>query len=330
MKTIAIAAGGYSSEYVISVQSAAQVYNAIDKQKFKPFIVEITRNDWFVKLTENDITSVDKNDFSVIINDEKIKFDCVFIAIHGTPGEDGKLQSYFEMLNIPYTSCNSFTSLLTFNKYATKIYLEKAGILSANAVLVRGMQKVNANPMVKHLGLPAFVKPNNAGSSFGVTKVKLEEQLQKAVEDALKEDKEVIVEEFIEGTEVTCGIAKLNNREIVLPLTEIVSKKEFFDYEAKYTPGMSDEITPARIDEALTWQIQHLSSRIYDLLDCKGLVRVDFIIKKGEPYFLEINTVPGMSKNSIVPKMIRISGMTETEVYGMLIEETLNNADFQK
>jgi D-alanine-D-alanine ligase len=322
MKTIAIVAGGYSSEYVISVQSAAQVFDALNKQKYLPYVVEIQQFKWFVKIPGEEV-DIDKNDFSFTTKGGKVTFDCVFIAIHGTPGEDGKLQSYFEMLNIPYTSCNSFTSLLTFNKYATKIYLEKAGILSANAVLVRYKQKVNAHPMVKHLGLPAFVKPNNAGSSFGVTKVKLEEHLQKAVEDALKEDHEVIVEEFIEGTEVTCGIAKLSDQELILPLTEIVSKKEFFDYEAKYTPGMSDEITPARIDDKLTKQIQQLSSKIYDVLDCKGLVRVDFIIRKGDPYFLEINTVPGMSKNSIVPKMIRTAEKTEGEVYGMLIEDAL-------
>ncbi len=324
MKTIAIVAGGYSSEYVISVQSAAQVFEALNKQQYKPYIVEIKQAKWDVKISGED-HSIDKNDFSFTINGEKVTFDCVFIAIHGTPGEDGKLQSYFEMLNIPYTSCNSFTSLLTFNKYATKIYLEKAGVLSANAVLVRYKQKVNAQPMVRHLGLPAFVKPNNAGSSFGVTKVKKEEQLQQAVEDALKEDHEVIVEEFIEGTEVTCAIAKFRDNELILPLTEIVSKKEFFDYEAKYTPGMSDEITPARIDDALTKLIQQLSSKIYDVLDCKGLVRVDFIIRQGEPYFLEINTVPGMSKNSIVPKMIRTAEKKEGEVYGMLIEDAVKN-----
>lgn len=326
MKTIAIVAGGYSSEYVISMQSAAQVLEALDKKKYRPFIVEISKDKWVVNVAEGETVPVDRNDFSFVLGSTRVSFNCVFVAIHGTPGEDGKLQSYFEMLNIPYTSCNSFTSLLTFNKYATKIYLEKAGILSANAVLVHYKQKMNAHPMVRHLGLPAFVKPNNAGSSFGVTKVKLEEQLQMAVEGALKEDHEVIVEEFIEGTEVTCGIAKLEDQELVLPLTEIVSKKEFFDYEAKYTPGMSDEITPARVDEKLTKQIQQLSSVIYDVLDCKGLVRVDFIIRKGEPYFLEINTVPGMSKNSIVPKMIRAAGKTEGEVYGMLIEDAINRA----
>ena len=324
MKTIAIVAGGYSSEYVISMQSAAQVFEALDKQKYEPYIVEIQQTKWFVNISGKEV-GIDRNDFSFSKGSNKITFDCVFMAIHGTPGEDGKLQSYFEMLKIPYTSCSSFTSLLTFNKYATKIYLEKAGILSANAVLVRYKQKVNAHPMVKHLGLPAFVKPNNAGSSFGVTKVKLGEQLQKAVEDALIEDHEVIVEEFIEGTEVTCGIAKLKDKELNFPLTEIVSKKEFFDYEAKYTPGMSDEITPARIDSKLTKQVQQLSSKIYDVLDCKGLVRVDFIIRKGEPYFLEINTVPGMSKNSIFPKMIRTAEKTEGEVYGMLIEDAVNS-----
>ena len=289
----------------------------------QPFF-EISKKGWFVS-EDGNIFNIDKNDFSFNKEGKKVTFDAVFFAIHGTPGEDGKLQSYFEILGIPFTSCNSFTSQLTFNKYVCKVYLEKFGVVMAKDVMIRK----NSNPDLKNVinttGLPCFVKANNSGSSFGVTKVKEFQELEKAIELAFKEDFEVLVEEFIEGTEVTCGVFKSRNKELILPLTEIVSKKEFFDYEAKYTPGMSDEITPARISEHLTKQCQNEASRIYDILNCKGLVRVDFILKNNKFYFLEINTVPGMSENSLVPQQIREAGYTTSEIYGMLLDEAINN-----
>lgn len=321
---IAIVAGGYSPEYDISVNSAKQVYNAISKTIYTPYIVEISKKGWFINHGE-EILDIDKNDFSFIKDDTKITFDAVFFAIHGTPGEDGKLQSYFEMLGIPFTSCNSFVSQLTFNKFVCKLYLEKFGVVMARDFMIRRNDKTNLKGNIDVTGLPCFVKANNSGSSFGVTKVKEFQELEKAINSVFKEDSEVLIEEFIEGTEVTCAVFKSQNKELILPLTEIVSKKEFFDYEAKYTPGMSDEITPARLSEELTKQCQNEASRIYDILNCKGLVRVDFILKGNKFYFLEINTVPGMSENSIVPKQIREAGYTTPEIYGMLIDDAIKN-----
>jgi D-alanine-D-alanine ligase len=321
---VAIVAGGYSSEYVISVKSAQQVYDSLLKTQYIPYVVEISKEGWFVNADGNKI-NIDKNDFSFTKEGTKITFDAVFFAIHGTPGEDGKLQSYFEMLEIPFTTCNSFTSQLTFNKYVCKVFLEKFGITMANDVIIKKSDSIELKEIIDTTGLPCFVKANNSGSSFGVTKVKEADELDKALETAFEEDSEVLIEEFIEGTEVTCGVFKSENKELILPLTEIVSKKEFFDYEAKYTPGMSDEITPARLSGELTKRCQDEASRIYDILNCSGLVRVDFILKDNKFYFLEINTVPGMSENSLVPQQIRAAGYTTSEVYGMLIDDAINN-----
>lgn len=322
MRTIAIVAGGDSSEYVISVKSAAQVSKEIEKTGYKSHVVQIKGQDWKVE-EEGKTFSIDKNDFSFSKDGKKVKFDCVLILIHGTPGEDGKLQSYFELLGIPYTSCGILASALTFNKHACKIFLDSFGVLSAKAVIIKN-DKWNADDIIKKVGLPCFVKPNESGSSFGVTKVTEKAQLDKAIKDAIKESSQVIIEEFIKGTEVTCGVLKTSSKEILFPITEVVSKKEFFDYQAKYTDGFSEEITPARIPEEIASKIQSISSNIYDVLDCKGIVRIDYIIKDDQPYFLEVNTVPGMSENSIIPKQIRELGMTIPEVYEMIIEDLLN------
>ncbi len=321
---IAIVAGGYSPEYDVSVNSAQQVYKALSETKYKPYVVEISKKGWFVSDGEKTY-DIDKNDFSFNKDGEKITFKAVFFSIHGTPGEDGKLQSYFEILGIPFTSCGSFTSQLTFNKYACKVFLEKSGVVVARDKMIRKNDTVDLEEIIALTGLPCFVKANNSGSSFGVAKVYEFHELNNAIESAFEGDSEVLMEEFIKGTEVTCGVFKSKGKELILPLTEIVSKKEFFDYEAKYTPGMSDEITPARISPELTDQCQNEASRIYDILNCKGLVRVDFILKDNKFYFLEINTVPGMSENSLVPKQIREAGYSTTEIYTMIIDELLKN-----
>lgn len=321
MKTIAIVAGGDSSEYVISVKSAAQVSKEIEKTGYKSHVVQIKGQDW--KVEESGKTyQIDKNDFSFTKEGKKVKFDCVLILIHGTPGEDGKLQSYFELIGLPYTSCGILASALTFNKYACKVFLDAFGIKSAKAVIVKD-EKWNADEIISKVGLPCFVKPNESGSSFGVTKVTEKGQLEMAIKEAVKESSQVIIEEFIKGTEVTCGVLKTSSKEILFPITEVVSKKEFFDYQAKYTDGFSEEITPARIPVGIASQVQSISSSIYDALDCKGIVRIDYIIKDNQPYFLEVNTVPGMSENSIIPKQIRTLGITIPEVYKLIIEDLL-------
>lgn len=321
-KNIAIVCGGYSKEEVVSLKSAGQIAQVIDTEKFNAYTVLITRDSWVVKL-DNTQVDIDKNDFSFLGGNKKVKFDAVLMAIHGAPGEDGKLQSYFEMLNIPLTTCNAFVSALTFNKYATKLYLKDAGVKMADSVFLRKKDAVDAGAIVEKLGLPMFVKPNNAGSSFGVNKVKKTGELMPAIEKAFIEDHEVLIEPFIGGGEFTCGVFKSKHENIVFPVTEIVSKTEFFDYEAKYE-GMADEITPARLSAEKTARIQKKASEIYDLLNCNGIVRVDFLMEGNDFYFMEINTVPGMSQESIVPQQVRAHGMEVKEFYTKLIEDALD------
>jgi len=325
MKTIAVVCGGYSKEEVISLKSAEQISETIDAKEYNVFKVLITKLEWVVVKNEEQIP-IDKNDFSFMDGTNHIVFDAVFMAIHGSPGEDGKLQSYFEMLNIPVTTCNSFISALTFNKYATKTFLKDFGILTAKAKLVRAGHGVNSSEIVTDLGLPIFVKPNNGGSSFGVTKVKVESELMVAIEKAFEEDSEVIIEEFIEGKEFTCGVFVSANEQIVLPITEIVSKTEFFDFEAKYN-GFSDEITPARLTSEETLECQELSYNIYKLLNCNGVVRIDYLFKDERFYFMEVNTVPGMSKESIIPQQIRAAQYSVSEFYGKLIADAIERSN---
>ena len=321
MKNIAIVAGGDSSEWVISVQSAAQVAKEIERSEYKGYVVQIRGKQWQVLQNNEAIANIDKNDFSFSMNGIKTVFDCALIAIHGTPGEDGKLQSYFELIGLPYTTCGVLASALTFNKHACKLFLKEYNILSAKAVLVKQGKAWDAQSIAKELGMPCFVKPNESGSSFGVTKVIDVEGLSDAVKLALTEGQEVIIEQFIQGTEVTCGIFKTKAKQLIFPITEIVSKKDFFDYEAKYTLGMSEEITPARISAEMATLISETTSKIYDALNCRGIVRTDYIISDNRLFFLEVNTVPGMSPNSIVPKQINEMGLTLAEVYKWIIED---------
>ena len=320
---VAIVTGGDSSEYQISVNSARQVYKHLDKERFNPFIVLIRGKEWMLQMDEREGIVIDKNDFNCTVDGITLKFDVIFIAIHGTPGEDGKLQSYFDMMGIPYTGSGSFTSTLTFNKYACKLYLEKFGIPTARSILIKSdenwMEKIGKENVI----YPCFTKPNNSGSSFGVSRVVKPEELPSAISKALQEDDEIIIEEFIDGTEVTCGVLKTAGNEYVFPVTEIISKKDFFDFEAKYNPEMADEITPARITETSTGEIQDLSSQIYSILNCRGVVRIDYILSEGKPYFLEINSVPGMSAESILPKQAEEYGIKLKELLSMIIEDAL-------
>ncbi len=323
-KNIAIVAGGNSGEYEISIQSGSVVKKNLDTGLYNPYIIVIKGSDWYYLDKDCKRFDVDKNDFSIIIQGEKIIFDCVFIAIHGTPGEDGKLQGYFDLLNIPYTSCDQTTSALTFNKSFCNRIVNSLGVNTAKSILLYKNQKYKRDRIVDEIKLPCFVKPNNGGSSVGITKVDKMEDLHNAIKTAFKEDDEVIVEEFIDGTEITCGIIKSKGKMYVLPITEIVSKKEFFDYDAKYTPGIADEITPARISEKTEKECKTTSVYLYENLNCSGLVRFDYILHDEMLYFLEVNTVPGLTEDSIVPQQAKDMGITITKLFTMAIEDAID------
>ena len=324
-KIIAIVAGGDSSEYVISVKSGANVLKAINRDIFSPWLVMIKGEEWVVLDGEDQIATIDKSDFSFTLSGEKHKFDYAYIIIHGTPGEDGLLQGYFEMLKIPYSSCDVQSSALTFNKFFCNNYLKSFGIPMANSVRLMAGEKYSSAQIVESLGLPLFVKPSAGGSSFGVTKVKNGEDLVEAVNKALDESPEVIIEQFIDGKEFTCGVVKIGARKLVFPVTEVIPKNEFFDYEAKYIPGMADEITPARISEELTLKVQTISAQIYDLCNCSGIVRIDYILQ-GETFnFLEVNTIPGMTETSFIPQQINAMGLNLTDLLTDIINEGLNS-----
>ena len=320
MRTIAVVAGGDSSEYEVSVRSAREVSKVLSS-RYIVYIIMIRGTNWYWEDGKGRYHKVDKNDFILITDDYRIRFDAVFIAIHGTPGENGLLQGYFDMMKIPYTSCDSFCSALTFNKQACKLYLKEYGIPMAEAILLRKKEKPDTKEIIHKTGFPCFVKPNDSGSSFGVSMVQKKEDLLPAIEKAFKESDEVMIESFMKGREVACGVVKTMSRSLILPVTEIISSNEFFDYEAKYTPGKSDEITPANIPLKIKEDVQRLSSEIYDLLGCKGIVRVDFILIGEQPYFLEINTVPGMTEESLIPKQAQAAGIPLTELYSMVIED---------
>ncbi|MDR0421286.1 MAG: D-alanine--D-alanine ligase [Prevotellaceae bacterium] len=322
MKNIAIIAGGNSSEHEISLKSANRIMSAIDIQKFNPFLVVIKDSKWVVRQEHLPEIPVDKNDFSFINNGIKITFDCAYITIHGTPGEDGKLQGYFDMIQLPYSTCDVLTAALSFNKFACKSYLATAGICMPKAIQVLEDEKIDADDIIRNLGLPVFVKPNEGGSSFGINKVKSVDDLQKAVDEAFKEDKSVIIEEFIEGRELTCGMIKTSDRKLLFPITEIISQNEFFDYDAKYN-GQATEITPANISEEAAHLVHDVSSLIYDKMRCKGLVRIDYIYSRGKLYFIEINIAPGMTAQSLVPQQINTMDETLTDIITMQIEDLL-------
>ncbi len=322
-KNIALVTGGDSGESVISLQSAKIIKENIDKEKFNVYTILMQGANWKLMADDDNESDVDKNDFTIFKNDEKVKFDAVFIAIHGTPGEDGKLQGYFDVMGIPYTFSGVAASSITFNKYFCQSLAKDHGAIIANSALVRKGEKYDLNEIVRITGLPCFVKPNNGGSSIGMTKVKQMDDLDEAIKVALKEDTEALVEEFIEGTEVTCGILQKKTELIALPLTEIVSKHEFFDYSSKYNPLLADEIIPARVPEEIHKKCKELSLSLFRTLSCKGVARFDYIVKNNVPYFLEVNTIPGLSAASIVPKQANAMGISLKELFSVLIENVI-------
>lgn len=323
-KNIAVLAGGNSSEYFISLKSAETIANEIDKERYNVYTVQIKGNEWTLINNLNCGLIIHKNDFSFTDRGQKEKFDLVISAIHGTPSEDGLLQGYFNLIGMPYIGSGVLASSLTFSKFYCNTFLNNFDIVNiAKSALLRKGTKYNANEIIEELGLPCFVKPNAGGSSFGISKVKKKEDLDAAIEIAFKESDEVIIEEYVEGDEIQCGLFKTKDSEYKLPLVEIISKTEFFDYKAKYDPNFSEEIIPARISDELTEKCQNITSELYDALNCKGIVRMDFILKDGEFWFLEANTIPGMTNESLVPQMIEKAGMTIKEVMNLLIYDVL-------
>ena len=322
-KNIAIVAGGDSSEVVVSLKSAAGLYSFMDKERYNLFIVTIVGQIWQVELSEAEKPAIDKNDFSFMLNGAKTKFDFAYITIHGTPGENGILQGYFELIGLPYSCCGVLAAALTFNKFTCNQYLKGFGVKVAESIVLRAGQSISEQEVADKIGFPCFVKPNVGGSSFGVTKVKSIEQVQPAITTAFAEGEEVMIEAFMSGTEITCGIYKTKNKTQVLPVTEVVSENEFFDYDAKYK-GQVQEITPARISASLTERVQKLTSAIYDILGCKGIVRIDYIISEGEIInLLEVNTTPGMTTTSFIPQQIAAAGLDIKDVMTEIIENEL-------
>lgn len=321
---IAFVTGGYSTEAVISYKSALTIEKNIDTEKFSVYKIDITPQGWFYEAGNGQKIAVDRNDFSLTIDGKKLTFDAVLIGIHGTPGEDGRLQGYFDLVGLPYTSCDSATSALTFNKRYTVAVAAFAGINVAKSVHIFKHSPVSPAQILSQLTLPVFVKPNNGGSSIGMSKVNAAADLEGALEKAFKEDDQILVEEFIAGREFTIGVFKTTKGIITLPITEVKSKKDFFDYEAKYE-GLSEEITPAQVDEAIAEKVRSTAKKIYELFNCRGVVRIDFIYneQKQAAYMLEINTVPGQSEASIVPQQVRALGWTLKEFYSALIEDAL-------
>jgi len=323
-KNVAVVSGGGSGEYDISIKSGQEVAKAIDKQRYSVYPIIIRGKDWYCQLAPKERINVDKNDFTITVSGEKIFFHCVFDAIHGTPGEDGKLQGYFDMLNIPYTSCNHVVSAITFHKGFCNMAvrsLKMDDLKVSDSVLLTADEFFEQDDIIKKIGLPCFVKPVQSGSSVGVSKVKKAEELPAAMEAAFEVCDEIMVECFVKGRELTCAV--FNNKGAIkaLPIAEIVSKKEFFDLEAKYDSRLNQEIIPAPVSEALTKRIQGISKALFRHLRCKGIVRFDYIATaQDEIYFLEANTVPGMTSESIVPKMMKVENISATEFYGMLIE----------
>lgn len=317
---IAIFTGGDSSEYVISMKSAKKVYKWLEAAGHTSYLVEVKGGQWTVHLKEHRV-AVDKDHFGFRSGEEHIAFDFVWNMIHGTPGEDGKLQGYFDIMGVAYSCSNHLSSALTFNKYTCKSYLKQHKIQTPEACLVRKKDTPDLEEIAEAVGFPCFVKPNSGGSSFGIAKVVRFEELQPALENALKEDNEAIIESYIKGTEVTCGLMKNRGEFTVFPITEIIPANDFFDYEAKYTAGKAQEITPARIDEDVTKKCREMSMEIYDLCNCSGIIRVDFIIKGNQVHFLELNSIPGMSEESIIPKQVEVMGLKVEDVLQMVIDD---------
>lgn len=323
-RIIAIVAGGDSSEHDVSMRSAEGIYSFIDKEKYSLYITELTRQGWEAILPDGTRTPIDKNDFSFMHDGQKVIPDFAYITIHGTPGENGIIQGYFELIGIPYSTCDVLVSALTFSKFTLNQYLKGFGVRVAESMLINRKNEVSDDVIIEKIGLPCFIKPNASGSSFGVTKVKTRDQIRPALEAAFKESADVMIEAFMDGIELANGCYKTKEKSVVFPITEVVSQNEFFDYNAKYK-GEVTEITPARLSDELTARVQQLTSAIYDILGCRGIVRVDYIITEGEKInMLEINTTPGMTATSFIPQQVRAAGIDIKDVMTDIIEDHFN------
>lgn len=325
-KNIAIIMGGYSSEYKISLKSGNVVYNSLDASKYNAYRIHIFKDKWVYVDDNNTEFVIDKNDFSVTVNNTKINFDCVFNAIHGSPGEDGYMQAYLEMVGLPHTSCDMYQAALTFNKRDLLSTLKPYGIKMAKSYYINLGDTIDTDKIVAKVGLPCFVKANKSGSSFGVYKAYTEDEIKTSIKNAFEFDDEVIIEEFLDGTEVSIGVISYKGDVKVLPITEIVSENDFFDYQAKYE-GLSQEITPARLNEKDAENVSKLAKRVYNILKMKGFSRSEYIFKDGEPHLLEMNTIPGLTAESILPQQAAQAGISLPELFSNAIEEALSIED---
>ncbi len=321
-KNIGIIMGGYSSEVEISLKSGEVVFESLDRNLYHPYKIHILKEKW-VLVDGSKEYPINKDDFSVVVDTKKINFDCVFNAIHGTPGENGVILAYLELLGIPHTSAPFYQMALTFNKRDTLSVVRQYGIKTATSIYLNKGDEINTDEIVKKVGLPCFVKPNGAGSSFGISKVYHEEDLPSAIEKAYKEDAEILIESFLDGVEVSVGVIEYKGEIKVLPMTEIVSENDFFDYQAKYE-GASQEITPARISKEVHAKVEEVAAKVYQVLNMSGFSRSEYIIVNGEPYFLEMNTVPGMTKESILPQQAAEAGISLPDLFGNAIESALS------
>ena len=324
-KNVAVIAGGNSAEYGVSIQSGNHIYSEVDSSRYNKYLMILKGRDWHVELDGN-CYPVDKNDFSFVLDGEKIVFDFAYITIHGNPGENGMLQGYLDMMNIPYSTCSVLCEAITFDKYTCTNYLNGFGINTTHPVMLTRGQAYDKEAVLASVGLPCFVKPNAEGSSFGVSKVKCANAFDDAIEEAFSKCHEILVESFLDGIEFTCGLYKVGGRKVVFPVAEVISKNEFFDYEAKYDAKMSDEIIPGRFSDEITDKIQNMASEVYDILRCEGIVRIDGFVCGDEVVMLEVNTTPGMTANSFVPKMLRVMGVSLRDVITEIIEDKLAKA----
>ncbi|MBP3849283.1 MAG: D-alanine--D-alanine ligase [Prevotella sp.] len=321
-RNIAIVCGGDSSEHDVSLRSAQGLYSWFDKERYNVYIVDVKGQDWHVELPGGVTAKIDRNDFSFIENGKAKLFDYAYITIHGTPGENGILQGYFDLVDIPYSTSGVLVEAMTFDKFVLNQYLRGYGVAVADSLLIRrGYEHlVNEDEIEQRIGMPCFVKPATDGSSFGVSKVKNKDQLAPALRKAMLESDEIMVEQYLEGTEITIGCYKTSEKEVLLPITEVVTKNEFFDYDAKYN-GQVDEITPARISEDWARRVREITSHIYDILHCNGIIRIDYIIsKEGKIYMLEVNTTPGMTPTSFIPQQVKAAGLEMKDVLTDIVE----------
>lgn len=322
-KNIVVIAGGNSAEYGVSIQSGNHVFSVIDGERYNKYLMILKGRDWHVEL-DGESVPVDKNDFSFTHRGGKVAIDFAYITIHGNPGENGMLQGYLDMMGVPYSTCSALCEAMTFDKYTCTNYVNGFGIRTTHPVMLTRGRAYDKEAVLEAVGLPCFVKPNAEGSSFGVSKVKRAEEFDAAMTEAFGKCREVLVESFLDGTEFTCGLYKVGEKKVVFPVAEVISKKEFFDFEAKYDATMSEEIIPGRFPEEITEKIQDMASEVYDLLRCEGIVRIDGFVCGEEVVMLEVNTTPGMTANSFVPKMVKAMGISLTDILTEIIEDKLN------